>query len=428
MFATLRNRNFALLWFAGLISMTGDWVMFIGLPIYVYQLTQSTLATSIMFIAGTIPRLIFGSLSGVFVDRWDRKRTMVIANLLMGIALLPLFFVHSVDSVWIAYLVFFFQSSISQFFGPAEGALLPTLVGEEHLVPANALNALNNNLARLVGPAIGGLVAAKWSISGVMLVDVISFWLAAVLIAAIQTPPRIRNVETNAAETSTSLPALFIKFWREWLEGLNIIRGERRISLIFMIAALPLLGEGVFGIMIVVFVSKVLGGGEMELGYLMSAQAIGGLIGSLVITRVSRGIPLYRLMGISAILFGLLDLALFNYPTFVSGFLLGYLLIGLVGVPAVGYGTGLSAMLQTTVPDQYRGRVLGAFGTTAAFLYLIGTLIAGHFGEYLNVVTILNIQGLGYVLTGILALTLLSRAYQSDVVSTQGAVDAPTPT
>lgn len=428
MFATLRNRNFALLWFAGLISMTGDWVMFIGLPIYVYQLTQSTLATSLMFIAGTVPRLIFGSISGVFVDRWDRKRVMVIANLLMGVALLPLFFVRSAETVWIAYVVFFFQSSISQFFGPAEGALLPTLVGEELIVPANALNALNNNLARLIGPAIGGLVAAGWSLSGVMLVDVVSFWLAALLVAAIQSPSRIRSVETKATETSTTLPALWLGVWREWLEGLNIIRRDRRISRIFMVAALPLLGEGVFGIMIVVFVSKVLGGGELELGYLMSAQAVGGLIGSLVITRVSKGVPLYRLMGVSAILFGLLDLALFNYPAFVSGFLLGYILIGLVGLPAVGYGTGLNAMLQTAVPDQYRGRVLGAFGTTAAFLYLIGTLIAGHFGEYVNVVTILNIQGLGYVVTGILALTLLSRAYQSHDVPTQGAVDMPTTT
>lgn len=424
MFATLRNRNFSLLWFAGLISLAGDWVLFIGLPIYVYQLTTSTLATSLMFIAGTIPRLVFGSISGVFVDRWDRQRTMVIANLLMGLALLPLFFVRSVETVWIAYLVIFFQSSVSQFFSPAEGALLPTLVDEQYLVPANALNALNNNLARLIGPAVGGFVAALWSVTGVMLVDVLSFWLAALLIAAIRIQPKPRNQETQKSETSTQLSVLLLSVWREWLDGLRIIRGDRRLSLIFMIATLPMIGEGLFGTLIIVFVSKVLGGGELELGYLMSAQAVGGLIGSLFIARIAKGVALYRLMGISAILFGLLDLALFNYPAFISGFLMGYLLIGLVGLPAVGYGTGLSTMLQTATPDQYRGRVLGAFGTTAACLSLIGALIAGHFGEYVNVVTILNVQGLGYVVTGILALTLLSRAYQSHEASSMQSVDA----
>src|SRR6185436_11360833 len=95
MLATLRQRNFGLLWTAGLISITGNWILSIGLPIYVYKLTQSTLATSVMFMAGMIPRLFLGSIAGVFVDRWDRQRTMVIANILLGLGLVPLLFIQS---------------------------------------------------------------------------------------------------------------------------------------------------------------------------------------------------------------------------------------------------------------------------------------------------------------------------------------------
>ena len=131
MIAVLRRRNFALLWFGGLISMAGDWVLRIGLPLYIYQLTGSTLATGIMFMAGMLPSLLLGSVAGVFVDRWDRKRTMVIANLLLAVSLLPLLLVRSVEWVWIAYIAAFAQSCIAQFFDPAESAMLPLLVGEE---------------------------------------------------------------------------------------------------------------------------------------------------------------------------------------------------------------------------------------------------------------------------------------------------------
>ena len=154
MLATLRQRNFGLLWSAGLISLAGDWMLRIALPIYVYQLTGSALATSTMLIAGMLPDLLFGSIAGVFVDRWDRKRTMVICNLLLAIGLLPLLAVRSAEQLWLLYLVAFCESTIAQFFGPAENALLPQLVSEDQLVAANSLNSLNNSLARLIGPAL----------------------------------------------------------------------------------------------------------------------------------------------------------------------------------------------------------------------------------------------------------------------------------
>jgi MFS family permease len=424
MFATLRQRNFALLWTAGLISITGDWVLFIGLPIYVYQLTQSTLATSVMFIAGMLPRLLLGSIAGVFVDRWDRRRTMVIANLMLGLGLLPLLLVRSVEQVWIVYLVQFFEASVSRFFAPAEGALLPTLVSKEYLVPANALNSLNNNLARLIGPAVGGLIAGVFSLAGVAVVDMISFWVAALLIAAIRIPSA-QIVPVN--EPTPRLSQLFGRVWQEWKEGLQVIWREPRLFRLFLIVTIPMIGEGIFSTLIVVFVSQVLNGGETTLGYLMSAQAVGGIIGSLFVGQITKGMPLYRLMGISAILFGLIDLALFNYPAFIPGLALGLLLMAIVGVPGIGYVTGLSTMLQTSAPDAYLGRVLGAFYTTAALLGLLGTMLAGYLGERLPVVSILNVQGLGYVIAGVLALLFLRRVYSVSAEETVVPIEQAEP-
>jgi MFS family permease len=95
MLATLRQRNFALLWLGGLISFTGDWMLIAALPFYVYQQTGSTLATAAMSVAAILPSVLLGSLAGVFVDRWDRKRVMVVANLLQMIAVLFLLLVRS---------------------------------------------------------------------------------------------------------------------------------------------------------------------------------------------------------------------------------------------------------------------------------------------------------------------------------------------
>lgn len=88
MFAVLGQRNFALLWVGQVVSLIGDWVLLIALPFYVYALTGSVLATGAMFIAETLPRLVLGSLAGVFVDRWDRRWTMIVADVLRALILL----------------------------------------------------------------------------------------------------------------------------------------------------------------------------------------------------------------------------------------------------------------------------------------------------------------------------------------------------
>ncbi len=202
MLTVLRQRNFALVWVAGLISLTGDWLLSVALPLVVYELTGSTLATAATVATRVLPRLLLGSVAGVFVDRWDRRRTMIAANLLLGLCLLPLLLVRSADWLWLLYLVSFVQAILAQFLAPAENALLPLLVAEADLVPANALNGLNNNLARLVGPPLGGLVVAAWGLGGAALLDAASFLVAAGLVALVRAPggaPRAATPGAGAA-------------------------------------------------------------------------------------------------------------------------------------------------------------------------------------------------------------------------------------
>lgn len=406
MLAIFRQRNFALLWFAGLISLAGDWTLMVALPIYVYQLTGSTLATSIMLMVGIVPRLLFGSVAGVFVDRWDRKRTMVLANLLMAASLLPLLAVRSADQLWLIYIVAFVESTIAQFFGPAENALLPRLVSEEHLLAANSLNSLNNNLARLIGPALGGTAAALVGLAGVTLLDAGSFVIAALLIALITG----HHTATQDAHAPARPSGAWARVWHEWLAGMRLIGGNRTLKIIFGLLAITSLGEGVFGVLFVVFVNRILGGGAAEIGYLMSAQAVGGLLGGVLVGWLGARVPPARLIGIPTILFGAIDLAIFNYPRFFPGFLPVLALFVAVGVPGIFKVTGVNALLQLSVADAFRGRVFGAFGMVASLMALIGLTLAGMIGDRVGVITVLNIQGAVYILAGLMVLGLLRGA------------------
>src|SRR5512137_674691 len=118
MLSVLRQRNFFLLWFGQLISVIGDWVLVIALPFYTYNLTGSALASGGMFIVSTLPRLALGSVAGVFVDHWDRKRTMIVADILRVLLTLLLILVRSRDGLWLIYASAFLESLVSQFFNP----------------------------------------------------------------------------------------------------------------------------------------------------------------------------------------------------------------------------------------------------------------------------------------------------------------------
>jgi MFS family permease len=400
MIATLRQRNFFLLWLAGLISFSGDWILAVALPVAVFQLTQSPLEVSLTLIAGTLPRIVLGSVAGVFVDRWERRRTMVIANLLLAVILLPLLIDLAVERLWIVYLVIFAKGVISQFMYPAENAMLPQLVGKEHLVSANALNSLNNNLARLLGPAIGGLIFGLAGLDVVVVLDILTFIAAAGLIMMIS----VRSQPVQAV-TQTATGA-WAKVVREWRDGLAFIRGDRTLRTIFMCVAIMSVGEGTMSTLFAPFVSDVLDGGSLEYGWLMSAQAVGGLLGGFAIARIGKNAKPALLFAVGALFVGAVDLLIFNYAAFVPGVLPGILLFILVGFPAVGAMTGYSTLLHTQTADEYRGRVFGAVDTCWAVFMLCGMSFAGVLGERVGI-GIINIQALAYILTGVIAFAML---------------------
>src|SRR6186997_2039331 len=253
----VRYRDFGLVWTAGLISMMGDWVLWIVLPIRVYELTGSSLATAGLVAAAVGPRIVFGSFAGVFVDRWDRRRTMMFASLLQAVVIVPLLLIDDRGAIWLAYPVIALASTLATFSEPAENAFLPRLVPEKELVAANALNALNNNLARLVGPAVGGVLYLAGGLTLVTVADSATFLVAALLLALVRAVGRPDRSEHADDEPTTPAGAL-ARVAHEWIDGLRTIRRSQPVLVILGVSGATAVGEGIFAVMFLIWVTEAL--------------------------------------------------------------------------------------------------------------------------------------------------------------------------
>ena len=400
----MRRRELRLLLSAGLVSLTGDWVLRVGLAYYVYALTGSTLASALMLLASFVPQIVLGSLAGVFVDRWDLRRTMVAANLLLALGLLPLLAVHQPDQVWIVYSVTAWEGCIQQFFAPAEQSLLPLTVDDQHLVTANALNSQSGDLSRLIGSALGGVAAAVGGITLLALADAASFLVSAALIAAIPVnAPRT----DHDREPHPGLRALLNQLRTDWTDGIRLSLRQRmlRILVIFLLATS--VGEGIMSTLFAPFVRSVLHASADTYGLIVAAQAVGGIGGGLLAASIGNRLPAPRALGWAAIAFGLIDLAIFLYPLEFAGAWPSIVLMVLVGFPGALMVASAMTLLQRHTTESHRGRVFGTLGTVEGIAIVSGTCAAGLLGQQLGIIPLLAAQGGGYVLAGALVTVML---------------------
>ena len=414
MLRILRQPNFQRLWLGGLISMIGDWILITGLPLEIYRRTGSTLATGAMVLAFLIPSIALGSIGGVFVDRWDRRRLMVGINVVLALAVLPLLAIDALG-LWIAYAVLFTMSCLEQLFGPAETALLPNLLenADDDLVTANSLNGMNNHLARLIGPVIGGFLVAAGGLTAVALVDAASFAIAAGLIWSIRSP-HTRAVRTDSLEHQAA--TAWRRLVHEWREGVGLVWRQPVLRALLVFFVITRIGEGLTATLFVPWAVDAVNGGDMGYGLLLATQAIGGLAGAVVIGRMGSRINPLRMVIWSAVIFGLIDLVLFGYPVAFPFIGPALVMMVIVGVPGAAMMAGIVTLQQTLTSDSHRGRVIGALGAVGAAGSLIGAIGAGILGESLPVVGLLLVQGSGYVIGG-LAIAWLTAGHRREAAA-----------
>jgi Na+/melibiose symporter-like transporter len=399
----LLKRNFALVWLADLVSQIGDWLLFIALPYYVYGLTGSTLATGLTFMLYNVPRLVLSSVAGVLVDRWDRRWTIIAVNATSALVIAPLFLVQSAAAVWIVYLVVFLQACLAFLLEPAQTAFLPLIVDEDDLIPANSLSALINGLTRLVGPPVGGALLSVLGFGMVVIGDVTSFVLAALLLLLV-VPRRPRVASEAAAPTAASWSWRSLQ--REWFAGLTLIWHSTGVTAVLLADGLAMIGYGMVTVLLVVYVRDVLGASALAYGWIATAQGIGVIIGTLATSQLRRCIPLARLYPFAIGTMGIAYLVAANaraLPIVLPAF-------GLAGLGMSGVLVGKKTLIQQAVPNELLGRVTGASATLSGVLILLGMGLASALPSAAGVVELLSGAGTLYVLAGAVGYLRLQRA------------------
>lgn len=406
MFEVLRKRNFALLWLGQLVSMCGDGFLFIAVPYYVYQLTGSVLQTGITVIVETLPRVLLSSLAGVFADRWNRRWTMLTADLLRAVVLLLMLLVHSADRLWLIYIALAAQAIISQFFTPASMALIPSLVEKEQLLAANSLSSLGQSVTRLIGPPLGGILFTALGLTGAVLMDSATYVFSALMLLLLALPAAASVSKGAEVKERIAVTAAIKHLWEEWMGGLQLIGRSQTLVGIFLTMGVLMLGQGILQVMFVVFVRNVMHGDAMVYAWILTAQGVGSILGAILNGVIGKWLrPVYQiaLAGLTA---GAAILAVVYYPQLI----LVMILTGFMGIFVVGLVITLYTLLQVEAEDRYRGRVFGTLETVTSLAMLISMTLSSSLGDILGVVPWMTISGALILLSGFVALFTLRQA------------------
>lgn len=409
-----RHRDYRLLVAAGLVSAVGDRLLGVGLAFLVYDRTGSTAASAVMFVVSVLPQVLLASAAGVLVDRWDRRRTLAVAYLVQAGVLAPLLFARDGERVWLLYVVAAAAAVVEQLSIPAEQALVPHLVPAEQLVAANAVNGQASHLARLAGAGLGGVVVVWGGLAALAVVDALTFLVAALLLA------RLTRTTTYRAVTDPTAPAVPTAWWHEWRAGLSVAARSRTLRVLLLFGGVTAIGEGVMGTLFPAFVRDVLHSDARGYGLVVGIQAIGGVAGGLAVAVLGDRWRPGQLLGVSALVFGLVDLAIFLYPLVYVALTPAVVLMVVVGLPGAAVAASFVTLLQHGTDDAYRGRVFGTLlGLESAGL-LVGSALGGWLGGVLGIVPVIAWQGAGYVLLGVIVCATLGRRAHEPVVAARG--------
>lgn len=376
----LRSRNYRLFFSGQSVSLVGTWMTRIATSWLIYRLTDSPFLLGFVAFAGQIPSFVISPFAGVWVDRWNRHRTLVVTqvlSMLQSFALAALALNGTITVTEVVLLVLF-QGAVNAFDMPARQAFVIQMVEDRaDLGNAIALNSSMVNAARLVGPAIAGLVIAAAGEAYCFLIDGFSY------MAVIASLLAMKIVATERRGPAKNMLRELAEGWR-YAAHFAPIR-----SILLLLALISFVGMPYTALM-PIFAANVLHGGPHTLGFLMAASGIGALISAFSLAVRSTVLGLGRMIPIAAGVFGA-GLIAFGLSRFEW---LSLLLMLATGFGMMQQMAASNTILQTIVDEEKRGRVMAYYTMSFAGVAPFGSLLAGYSADHIGAPRTLIIGGI----------------------------------
>ncbi|HVP38288.1 MAG TPA: MFS transporter [Candidatus Saccharimonadales bacterium] len=393
-FRALRHRNFRL--FAGgqLISLVGTWMQSVAQSWLLYRLTHSAVMLGAMGFLGQIPILLLGPVAGVAADRMRRRNIVVTTQTLSLVCAFTLAGLTLASAVreWHIFAAVLVMGCVNAFDMPARQAFLVEMVGREDLPNAIALNSSMFNGARIVGPAIAGLVVAALGEGWCFLLNGVSYVAVLVGLARMRLEPR-----AEAPPTRGVLAHLH--------EGVTYVAGEEAVWRPLVLLGVVSLTAMPYLVILPIFADRVLHGGARGLGLLMSGAGVGALAAALVLARRESPRGLGPVLGLAPVGFGLALLAF----SFSRDLWLSTAVMVPVGFCMMTQMASTNTTVQSVVPDLLRGRVMGLYGVMFLGVAPFGSLLVGWLAHTLGAPSAVRLGAGCAIVSGLIFLAQLGR-------------------
>jgi|SRR5579859_180308 len=376
--SVLINGDYARLWYGQTISTFGDYIFTTTLVLWVavdlgHAKPWAPAAVSGVLLAASMAVLIVGPLTGVFVDRWNRRTTMLATEVFRGLlvaALTALSFlpVRSLP-VWVwlvaVYTVVFSLNAAGQFFQPARFAILGEIVeGEADRAKAAGLGQATSSLAAIIAPPLAAPLLFSVGLQWALLVNAASYGVSWFAIRSVR--PGVGHVPVRVGGPRSGLR-------RDFVAGLKFFRGNQLLVAVLVIAVIAECGTGTLSALGVFFVTRNLHASAHLYGYLSTALGLGGITGALIAGRVVRRIGARTTTLAGLFLIGMLVVAYSRQTVFLAGLILLFC----VAVPITVLNTALAPLMLAATPEEFRGRVLAVFNPVYQLASMLSVIAAG---------------------------------------------------
>ena len=381
------------LWIAQIVSIFGDFLaIFAVFSVVTFKLHGTATQVSLILVAYLLPLAFIGPLAGVFVDRWDVKRTMIASDLIRAVLALLLVFVTDLKQI---YLIFLALSAVSSFFIPAQAITIRSLVPQPGLMSANALMFQAVQVMQIVSPFIAGALVAFLGANSCFWIDTVSFLFSAGMVFTLA----IEHKSSPAPETAgqSKLRSLIASM----LEGMKFILTHGAVSFVIISMTAGMFAIRCFGALIAVYVRDVLSASTVLFGALSSLVGVGMITGTQLINRFGRQRSKRHMVvaGLLGIGVAILEVAAFSSViTTVIGMLAVGFCVAFIIVPA-------QTLLQEETPKAMLGRVSSSMMSVLSIAQVLAMLMAGPVAQRVGIralyfgsgVLLLIIAGVGYL-------------------------------